>query len=89
MQAKARFAIQLPSLAIEVFKMQFDYSRVVEIGRKVVRGAGSLAAHVNHGISYFRVEGDRYAPDSRGRRAKSRRAQGRQTEHTAQVTKER
>ena len=54
MEAAARVTKNFSSLAIEMFKMQPDYSRVVEIGRKVVRGAGSLAAHVNHGISYFR-----------------------------------
>ena len=56
MKAKGRVAIDLPSLAIEVFKMQFDYSRIVEVGRKVVRGVGSHSAHVKDGVSYFRRE---------------------------------
>jgi hypothetical protein len=55
-EAAVRVAKNLSSLTIEMFEMQPDYSRVVEIGRKVVRGAGSLAAHANHGISYFRWE---------------------------------
>ena len=56
MKAKVRVAIDLPSLAIEVFKMQFDYSRIVEVGRKVVRGVGSHSAHVKDGVSYLRRE---------------------------------
>jgi hypothetical protein len=39
-QAKARVAIHLPSLAIEAFKMQFDDPRKVEVGRKVMLGVG-------------------------------------------------
>lgn len=46
-------AIHFRSLAIEVFKVQPDYSCIVEIGRKVVRGVGSRPAHVNDRISYF------------------------------------
>ncbi len=56
MKAKGRVAIDLPSLAIEVFKMQFDYSRIVEVGRKVVRGVGSRSAYVKDGVSYLRRE---------------------------------
>jgi hypothetical protein len=56
MKAKGRVAIDLPSLAIQVFKMQFDYSRIVEVGRKVVRGVGSHSAHVKDGVSYLRRE---------------------------------
>jgi len=55
-EAAVRVAKNLSSLTIEMFEMQPDYSRVVEIGRKIVRGAGSLTAHVNHGISYLRWE---------------------------------
>ena len=53
MEAAVRVAKNLSSLTIEMFEMQPDCSRVVEIGRKIVRGAGSLTAHVNHGISYL------------------------------------
>ena len=56
MQAKVPLAIYLPSLAIEVFKMQFDYSRMVEIGRKVMRGVGPHSTHVKNMISDFRRE---------------------------------
>jgi hypothetical protein len=53
-KAVVRVAVNLPSRAIEVFKMQFDYSRIVEIGRKVVSGVGSpRAAHVKDGTPYF------------------------------------
>ena len=51
-----RVAVNLPPLAIEVFKMQFDYSRVIEVGRKVVRGVGSHSAHAKDRISYLRRE---------------------------------
>ena len=53
-KTKSRVAIHLPSLAIEVFKMQFDYSRMIEVGRKVVRGAGSYSAHAKDRILYLR-----------------------------------
>ena len=56
MQATVGVAIDLLSLAIEMLKVQFDYSLIVEIGRKVMRGNGSCAAHVNDSISYFRRE---------------------------------
>ena len=48
-----RVAVNLSPLAIEVFKMQFDYSRIVEIGRKVVSGVGSRSAHAKDGTTYF------------------------------------
>ena len=56
MQAKVPLAIHLPSLAIEVFKMQFDYPPTVEIGRKVMPGVGPHSAHVKNRISDFRRE---------------------------------
>ena len=56
MQANVPLAIHLPSLAIEVFKMQFDYSPTVEIGRKVMGGVRPHSAHVKNRISDFRRE---------------------------------
>ena len=49
-----RVAVNLLPLAIEVFKMQFDYSRIVEIGRKVVSCVGfPRSAHVKDATPYF------------------------------------
>ena len=42
------------SVAIEMFKVQFDYFRMVNIGRKVVSGVGYHPAHVNYRVFYFR-----------------------------------
>jgi hypothetical protein len=53
-KATIRMAIYLAALAIEMFKVQFDYFRMVNIGRKVVSGAGCHPAHVNDRVSYFR-----------------------------------
>jgi hypothetical protein len=36
----------LLSLAVEIFKMQFDDPRMVEIGRELLRGGRIDAAHV-------------------------------------------
>jgi len=49
-------AICLASLAIEIFKVESDYSRIVEVGRKVMRSGGSHSAHVKDRISHFRWE---------------------------------
>ena len=48
-----RLAIYVASLAIEIFKVQSDYSRIVEVGRKVMRSGGSYSVHVKDRISYF------------------------------------
>jgi len=37
-KAAVRVAIYLAALAVEMFKVQFDYSRIGEVGRKVVSG---------------------------------------------------
>jgi hypothetical protein len=52
-KATIRIAIYLASLAIEMFKVQFDYFRMVNIGRKVMSGVGCHPAHVNDRVSYF------------------------------------
>jgi hypothetical protein len=40
-------------LADEIFKVQFDYSRIVDVGRKVLRSGGPHSAHAKDSISYF------------------------------------
>jgi len=41
---------------MKMFEMQFDCSRIVEIGRKVLRGDGSHPALAENSISNFRRE---------------------------------
>src|SRR5215471_14703920 len=51
-KAAVHAAIYLAALAVEMLKVQFDYSGIVEVGRKVV--SGDRPAHVNDRVSYFR-----------------------------------
>src|SRR5215471_18910284 len=53
-KAAVHAAIYLAALAVEMLKVQFDYSGIVEVGRKVVSGVGCRPAHVNDRVSYFR-----------------------------------
>ena len=53
-KAAVRVAIYLAALAVEMFKVQFDYSRIGEVGRKVVSGVWCHPAHVNDRVFYFR-----------------------------------
>ena len=41
-----------PLIAVQIFKMQLDQVRIVQIGRKIMTGAG-ISAHVDHGISHL------------------------------------
>jgi hypothetical protein len=40
-------------IAVQMFKMQLNHVRAVEIGREIMTGTG-IAAHVDDGISHFR-----------------------------------
>ena len=53
-KAAVRVAIYLAALAVEMFKVQFDYSRILEVGRKVVSGVGCHPAHAYDRVFYFR-----------------------------------
>ena len=52
-KATVHVAMQKRLLAVEIFKVQFDYSRIVEVGRKVLRSGGPHSAHAKDSISNF------------------------------------
>ena len=53
MEAKGRVAIHLPPLATEVFEVQSDYSRVIDVGCEVMPGVGCHFAQANDRVSYL------------------------------------